>query len=190
MASIFITFPDHSTLVPVIHRMHDDLPPHVKGAAIWLSHGIAGKGYYIILEYTPSNNTETVEFINNQWYGLVLNQQTVSTCQSLAIAFENSLGLGWWTPADPAHPNYQPPQPPSRTPSRSTFCAPQNTDSSSSSGSSTASAHTAPDPDNSTQNPLMPPVNISSLSLVLPTPMSVAATSDVSARLAVLKTIS
>ena len=80
----------------------------MKGAAIWLLHGITGKGYYIPLEYTSSNNTEPVKFINNQWHGLILNQQTISTCQSLAITFENSLGLGWWTPADPAHPNYQP----------------------------------------------------------------------------------
>ena len=173
MASLLVTFPNNSTLVPIIRRAHDDLPPHVKGAAVWLSRGIAGKGYYIPPEYTTSNNLEPVEFINNQWYRLVLNQRTVSTRQSLAIAFENSLGLGWWTPADPAHPNYQPPQPPSRTPSHSTFRAPQNVDSSSSSGSSTASIHTTPDPDNNS-NPPTP--SISSLSLTLPAPMSVAAT--------------
>ena len=101
VASLVVTFPDDDSLVPIIRRTQDDLPPHVKGTAIWLPRGISGKGYYIPQELTTSNNNEPVEFINNQWFGLFFHQRTLSTRQSLAIAFENSFNLGWWAPTDP-----------------------------------------------------------------------------------------
>ena len=110
VASLSITFPDDDSLVPVICCMQDNLPLQVKGSAIWLLCGISSKGYYIPQEYTTLNNNEPVEFINQQWHGLVFHQQTLSTRWSLAIAFANSLGLGWWAPTDPVHPDYQPPQ--------------------------------------------------------------------------------
>ena len=59
--------------------MQDNLPLHVKGSAIWLLCGISSKGYYIPQEYTTLNNNEPVEFINQQWHGLVFHQQTLST---------------------------------------------------------------------------------------------------------------
>ena len=175
MASLAINFPNNNSLVSINCHTHDDLPLHMKGSAIWIPHGIAGKGYYIPPEYTSSNNTKPIKFINHQWYGLVLQQRTLSTRRSLTFAFENFLSLGWWMITDPDHPNYQDPQLLTCAPSRNTFCAPQNINSSSSSGLSTASAHTVPD--NSSQNPSTPPTNISTLSLTLHAPMSATATS-------------
>ena len=176
MASLSIALPDDNSFTPVICHTQDDLPPHVKGSTVWLQQGISSKGYYIPPELTTSNNTEPIEFINNQWHGLAYHHWTLGTHHSLTIAFINMVGLSWWIPTDPTHPNYQPSQPPLHAPSCSTFHAPQNINTSSSSGLLTASAHTAQAPDNPSQNPVAASINVNLLTLTLPAPMSVAVT--------------
>ena len=135
MASLFINF-DGESLYQLTPRLSDDLPLHVKGNAQWEQPSRTRPPcYYVHPEGRPP---QAVEFINNHWYGVSVIQGQFAVRQSHTITDPASLGLGWWSTSDPAHPEYQQP----RALSRSTFRFTQTSDSSSS-GSSTASAHTA-----------------------------------------------
>jgi hypothetical protein len=142
-----VSIPDNDTFVPVPRRTKDDLPAHVKGAAEFHTQGGLNVGYYIPAQGLAVS-PEPVEFLNNSWYGLVINSRHTEYCtrSGLQISPENIFGLGYWHITDPQHPNYQTPiavDTPSRSASRNMFRAPQTSDSSS--GTSTISAHTAHD---------------------------------------------
>ena len=135
MASLTITF-DGDSLYQITPRLNNDLPLHVKGNARWEQPSRTRPPCYFV--HIDGRSPQAVEFINNQWYGLIVVQGQLATRSSLTLADPSSLGLGWWSTSDPTHPEYQQP----RALSRSTFRFTQTSDSSSS-GSSTASAHTA-----------------------------------------------
>jgi hypothetical protein len=141
VASLQIAFALNNQATPVTRRTHDDLPTHVKGTVEW---NRPNHGYYIPQHLTSNNSLEPVEFINNRWYELQYNASacTFYTQENLVIPIQNIFGIGYWNVTDPQHPEYQPP---SRTPSRTTFRftpgAFDNSDSSE--GSDTVSAHSA-----------------------------------------------
>jgi hypothetical protein len=141
VASLQIAFAPNNQATPVTRRTHDDLPAHVKGTVEWNRHN---RGYYIPQHLTSNNALEPVEFINNRWYELRYDAsaRTFYTQENLSIPVQNVYGIGFWNVTDPQHPEYQPP---SRTPSRTSFRftpgAFDNSDSSE--GSDTVSAHSA-----------------------------------------------
>ena len=133
MASLHYILPDNNTSVIVTRRESNDLPAHVQGTAIWTQPPNAAAGYYCLI----NGHNEAIEFINDQWHGLAYNpvRNQFSTRRRNAIARENDLGLGWWLPTDPTHPDY-------RAPSRTGFRF-NPTSSDSSSSSTTVSVHSA-----------------------------------------------
>jgi hypothetical protein len=141
VASLQIAFAPNNQATPVTRRTHDDLPAHVKGTVEW---NRPNRGYYIPQHLTSNNALEPVEFINNRWYELRYDASacTFYTQENLVIPIQNVYGIGFWNATDPQHPDYQPP---SRTPSRTSFrFMPGAFDSGDSSeGSDTISAHSA-----------------------------------------------
>jgi hypothetical protein len=130
---------------PITRHTLDNLPPHIKGVTKWNNTGIFGPGYYVPQEFTPTNAQEPIEFLNNSWYALIVQGNKILCKSSEAIPQENTIGLGYWKITDPQHPNYHEPikvDVPSRSASRNMFRAPTS-ESSSSLGTSTISAHTA-----------------------------------------------
>jgi hypothetical protein len=113
----------------------------VKGTVEW---NRPNRGYYIPQHLTLNNALSPVEFINNRWHELKYDAsaRTFYTQENLSIPIQNVYGIGFWDVTDPQHPDYQPP---SRTPSRTSFrFTPGAFDSSDSSeGSDTVSAHSA-----------------------------------------------
>lgn len=137
MASLHINF-DGDSLYQLTPRLSDDLPLHIKGNTRWEQPSRTQPPCYYV--QPEGRAAQAVEFINNQWYGVSVIQGQFAVCQSHTLVDPTSLRLGWWSTADPAHPEYQQPH----TLLCSTFRFTQTTDSSSeSSGSSTVSAHTA-----------------------------------------------
>ena len=136
MASLHITF-TNDDLVPVTPRFTDDLPLQVKRTTQWLQISSWRPPCYFVT--SNCNTQEPVELINNKWYWLVIVNDTLCTRASNIISQNNNV-LGWWLPTDPAHPDYHP----LSTQHGSTFGF--NPDSSLSSGSSTTTVHTAPNP--------------------------------------------
>jgi hypothetical protein len=141
VASLQIAFAPNNQATPVTCRTHDDLPAHVKGTVEW---NRPNRGYYIPQHLTSNNALEPVEFINDRWYELRYDAsaRTFYTQENLVLPVQNIFGVGFWNVTDPQHPEYQPP---SRTPSRTTFRftpgAFDNNDSFE--GSDTISAHSA-----------------------------------------------
>ena len=157
MASLTVTF-DGNSLYQITPRLTDDLPLHVKGNACWEQPSRTQPPCYFI--HINGRSPQAVKFINNQWYRLIIVQGQLATRHSLTLADPASLGLGWWSTSDPAHPEYQQPC----ALSRNTFCFTQT--SNSSSGSSTVSAHTAQGDTEPYQ-----PININTpLSPIIPDP--------------------
>jgi hypothetical protein len=145
--SLSQSIPSDNSLTPVICQTTDNLPQHVKGEVYWANHNTRSNcthprtGYYLPQERTPTHQPEAVEFINNTWFSLLINQQeqTYYTQSSLQIPWDNALGAGYWNLTDPEHPD-----------NLVIVCTASCTGfrfdpavDSSSLGSSTASAHTA-----------------------------------------------
>ena len=93
----------------VTRRLRDDLPPHVKGVAEFISQGGIGTGYYLPQHISVNNRLEPVEFINNSWYGLFYNarQKAFFTRESLRIHPDNKFRLGYWEITDAHHPLFK-----------------------------------------------------------------------------------
>ena len=156
MASLLIEF-NGDGLHPITPQTSDDLPLHVKGNATWEQPSRTRPPCYYV--HPKGHPAQAVEFINNQWYGLIVIQGQLVTRLGLILSDPTSLGLGWWSVNDPGHPEYQPP----RALLRSTFRFTPTSDSSSS-GSSTVSAHTA-------QGEPHQPINVDTpLSPIVPDP--------------------
>ena len=100
----------------ITKRKRDDLPTHVKGTAEWINQGPSGPGYYIPQHHSPSNSLEPNKFINNQWYGLLVQNQQHFTQANLAIDINNIFSLGYWNTSDPQHPDNQATQSSSNAP--------------------------------------------------------------------------
>ena len=97
---------DDFLVVP--NRTTPDLPPHVLGTACWNSNWYR---YYVPKAFTSTKRAEPVEFLNNRWYLLYTDPSQPSTFHTQAsalIAVTNDFGLGYWDPADPLHPDFQP----------------------------------------------------------------------------------
>ena len=97
---------DDFLVVP--HRTTPDLPPHILGTARWNSNWYR---YYVPKTFTSTKRAEPVEFLNNRWYLLYTDPAqpgTFQTQSSALIAVTNDFGLGYWDPADPLHPDFQP----------------------------------------------------------------------------------
>jgi hypothetical protein len=105
-----VSIPNNDTFVPVPRRTTDDLPAHVKGAAEFHTQGGLNAGYYIPAQGLAVS-PEPVEFLNNSWYGLVINARHTEyrTRSGLQISPDNIFGLGYWHVTDPQHPNHQAP---------------------------------------------------------------------------------
>ena len=104
---ITCTFHENDYLV-VPPRTHADLPSHVLGTARWNSNW---NRYYVPRVFTTANRPEPVEFLNNRWYLLHVDAAHPGVFfanASSLIAITNNLGLGYWDPSDPQHPDYQP----------------------------------------------------------------------------------
>ena len=137
MAAILYTI-DETRASLVIRWSSNNLPTHVKGVAYWKP-GTKGWedtwGYYIADKNPKTRHNEqvTLEFIRNQntkednWY--ILKQPRNSchwyTDDSWKIKVENNVGLGWWKPTDPQHPNYTIPEQP-RPSSQSALAQPES----------------------------------------------------------------
>ena len=79
-----LTLQLNDSATKVTRRLRDDLPPHVKGVAEFVSQGGVGTGYYLPQHISKDNRSEPVEFINNSWYGLFYSaqQKAFFTCES------------------------------------------------------------------------------------------------------------
>ena len=100
-------FHDDDFLV-VPPRSTDNLPPHVLGSARWNQNY---NRYYVPRSFTSNNKTQPVEFLNNRWYTLYPDSTqhgVFLTNANSVISLVNTLGLGYWDPTDPAHPDFQP----------------------------------------------------------------------------------
>ena len=107
MASLSVTWPAGDAFIPIERRTTDDLPPHVKGTAYWLTHETRPSGYYYA---EPNQEPVPVEFINDTWYILhfARTERIYRTRASYRIDPNNrNVGLGCWLPNDPAHPENQ-----------------------------------------------------------------------------------
>jgi hypothetical protein len=102
VASLRLNLPENNSFVTVTRRSSPDLPVHVRGSAFWYQPRNSTPGYYCLIE----NNQEAVEFINDQWYGLLYDRGRFLTRRSNAIVRENSYGLGWWSELDPQNPDH------------------------------------------------------------------------------------
>jgi hypothetical protein len=104
VASLSQNIPHNNDLVPVTCRTTDDLPLHIKGEVYWANHNTCSNhnnpcsGYSLPQEKTPTRQPEAVKFINNAWFGLLINQQeqTYYTQSTLQIPRDNALGAGYW----------------------------------------------------------------------------------------------
>ena len=107
MASLTVTWQPADGFTPIERRTTDDLPPHVKGTAYWITHKTRLSGYY----YAESNQEPVpVEFINDAWYILHFSrsERIYGTCASYRVDPNNqNVGLGRWHINDPANPNNQ-----------------------------------------------------------------------------------
>ena len=107
MASLSVTWPAADAFTPIERRTTDDLPPHVKGTAYWLTHETRPSGYYYA---EPNREPVPVEFINDAWYILhfVCTERIYGTRTSYRIdPNDQNIGLGRWLPNDPTHPENQ-----------------------------------------------------------------------------------
>jgi hypothetical protein len=90
------------TLVAVPVRLQDDLPDHVKGTAYWEPSDFRPGGPYKV-HFGDNNHRLPIEFINDNWYALTLENNQYRT--SPEHWFEvGELGTGWWHKSDEQHP--------------------------------------------------------------------------------------
>jgi hypothetical protein len=157
VASITVLLEPEDHLTPIQRHLVDDLPTHIKSSAKWLTQLGRAPGYYTTSE---SNKLEPVEFINNEWYHLTYIQHTFGTRTGLILR-RGTWGLRYWNLTDPQHPDYANP---ARTASRSGYQYDPSGFTSDSSGSSTASAHSAVSVQ-SIHNPNSPAVHTPPLSI-------------------------
>jgi hypothetical protein len=157
MASITVPLNPEDRLTPIQRRLIDDLPAHIKGLAQWLTQPGRAPGYYATSE---SNKLEPVEFINNEWYHLAYIQHAFGIRTGLILE-HRSWGLRYWHLTDPQHPDYANP---SHTASCTGYCYDPSGFTSDSSGSSTASAHSAVSVQ-SIHNPNSPAISTPTLSI-------------------------
>jgi hypothetical protein len=136
VASITVSLDPADRFTPIQRRLVDDLPAHVKGPAQWLTQPGRAPGYYAT---SDSNKLEPVEFINNEWYLLAYSRNTFGTRTGLILE-RGHWDLGYWHLTDPQHPDYANP---ACTASRTGYRYDPSGFTSDSSGSSTASAHSA-----------------------------------------------
>jgi hypothetical protein len=136
VASIPVTLLPDDRITPIQRRLVDNLPAHVKGLAQWLTQPGKAPGYYVTSE---SNKLEPVELINNEWYHLGYHQRSFRTRTSLLLQ-RGTWGLGYWKITDLQHPDFVHPV---RSASSTRFRYDPSGISSDSSGSSTASEHSA-----------------------------------------------
>ena len=107
MASLAVTWQSGDRFTPITCRATDDLPPHIKGTAYWLTHTTQPSGYYY---EEPNQEPVPVEFINNMWYILHFSctKQIFGTQESYHVDLtDRNIGLGCWNNNDPAHPDNQ-----------------------------------------------------------------------------------
>jgi hypothetical protein len=93
---------DPETLVPVPIRASDDLPVHVKGAAYWIP-AETGPGGPYRAPFGDNNLQIPVEFINDSWYTLIVENNQYKTAPAHKLD-PGELGLGWWEETDEQHP--------------------------------------------------------------------------------------
>ena len=107
MASITVTWQPADGFTPITHWSTDDLPPHVKGTAYWVTHSTCPGGYYY---KEPGQEPVPVEFINDVWYILHFSHtEWIFRTRALYCIdpTDHNVGLGSWHENDPAHPNHQ-----------------------------------------------------------------------------------
>ena len=113
-----VEFTDKPELpVNVLCCQTKDLPDHVAREATWTSTPLSQRGYYALIRYLDPkkwDHYQAVEFIRvhgqDPWYYLEEEHDETSwnTWSSHRIPQENNIGLGWWRPTDPQHPDYRP----------------------------------------------------------------------------------
>ncbi len=106
MVSITLDIEPGNQWTEVTRRETDDLPPHVKGNAVWRTSITDRVGGYCV---TYQGKEIHIEFINNVWYALEKRSFTFLTNKGHRIIRDNIGGLGWWNPDDPQNPKYLPP---------------------------------------------------------------------------------
>ena len=107
MASLSVTLAPNDGFTRIERRTTDDLPPHVKGNAYWVSHSTRPSGYYY---EEPGKEPVPLEFINDAWYLLhfVSTERFYGTRASFRVdPNDPNVGLGRWHDNDPANPNNQ-----------------------------------------------------------------------------------
>ena len=109
MVSLSVTLEPMDGFTVINRHTSDDLPPHIKGTAFWITHETWPSRYY----YTePNQQPAPVELINNTWH---LLHWSSTICQFgthelyCITPLQNSFGLGYWHQSEPSHPLYQEP---------------------------------------------------------------------------------
>ena len=98
MASIYLPIGQNWT--KVTRRGTDDLPTEVKGSVYWTE----GIGYQLSEpDKKGTNQVIDVEFINDSWFVLDLNEETPRTNQTGKFP-DYGLGTGLWPEEHPSHP--------------------------------------------------------------------------------------
>jgi hypothetical protein len=93
------------TLVAVPVRLQDDLPAHIRGAAYWEPSDIGPGGPYRV-QFENSDYPIPVEFINNDWYTITLENNRYQSSSEHRLG-RGELGTGWWHEEDEQHPMNQ-----------------------------------------------------------------------------------
>ena len=104
MASRTIRLPEDDTYVVVQPRRNDDLPTHVRGSAFWVNFQDTDKHAYHAED--TSGASFAIEFLNDDWYQITWKNGQYITSKACKLS-RYALGLGWWKPSDPAHPEYR-----------------------------------------------------------------------------------
>ncbi|KAI0247302.1 hypothetical protein BJV78DRAFT_1157298 [Lactifluus subvellereus] len=89
--------------VPIIPRIGDDLPKHVRGEAYWVVYGDPTRNCYAIKD--PEGIEYPIEFINNRWYLMKWEDGMYYTKKKLMCEI-GEYGTGWWKNMDKDHPDY------------------------------------------------------------------------------------
>ena len=107
MASLTVDWQPADGFTLITCQSTDDLPPHIKGTAYWVSHTTHPSGYYY---EEPGQEPVPVEFIDNAWYILHFSctERVFGTCASYQVDPNNqNVGLGCWSENDFANQNNQ-----------------------------------------------------------------------------------
>ena len=107
MASVTATWQPADGFTPITHWTTDNLPPHIKGTAYWVTHTTCPSSYYY---KEPVQEPVPVEFINDAWYILHFSctKRIFGTQASYCVdPNDRNVGLGSRHENDPANPNNQ-----------------------------------------------------------------------------------